>query len=67
MKMKVEIIKWGGELYSAYMRVRGGSLETGNHKSAALAKRAFVDMCNRLGVDKSKYQFEDKVKDWFRR
>ncbi len=55
--MKAEIIKWHDNLYSVYMQVRTGSLETGNHKTANGAIKAFVAMCNRLGVDKSKYEF----------
>ncbi len=55
--MKAEVIKWRTGLYSVHMKVRTGSLETGNHNSAKNAKRAFVAMCNRLGITKSKYIF----------
>ncbi len=57
MTMKAEVIKWPSGVCSVHMQVRTGSLETGNHKTPELAKRAFIAMCNRLGVDKSKYEF----------
>ncbi len=56
--MKAKIVKWHDNLFSVHMTVRSGSLETGNHKTAKLAKRAFIDMCNRLGVDKNRWEFE---------
>ncbi len=60
--IKAEVIKWSDNLYSVSPTVRTGSLETGNHNSAKNAKRAFVSMCNRLGVKRSKYEFENLTK-----
>jgi hypothetical protein len=59
-KLKAEITKWNGNLYSVYMQIRSGNLETGNHKSESAAKRAFVAMCNRVGIDRNIYEFDYK-------
>jgi len=60
-KLKAEIMEWcSGQLYSVYMGTgRRGNIETGNYKTKGLAKRAFISMCNRLGIDKSIYEFVD--------
>lgn len=55
-KIVAETIKWNDNLYSVHLAVRGGSLETGNHKTPAAAKRAFIAMCNRLGINKDRYE-----------
>ncbi len=61
MKIKAEITKWPSGIYSVYAAVRSGSLETGNHKSREAAKRGFVSICNRLGINRDKYEFADKA------
>jgi hypothetical protein len=58
-KIKAEVHRWGDDLFSVYAQVRGGSLETGNHNSPVNAKRAFIAMCNRLGMDRNKYYFDE--------
>lgn len=60
IEMTAEIVKWRNDLYSVSMKVRTASLETGNHKTAKLAKRAFIAMCNRLGIDKNRIEFINK-------
>ena len=62
-KLKAEIHLWGdAHLYSIYMGIgHRGNLETTNYKSKVYAKRAFVAMCNQLGISKDKYEFIDKT------
>jgi hypothetical protein len=58
-KLKAEIYKWSSGIYSVHMHVRGASFETGNYKSKAYAKKAFVYACNVLGISRDKYEFID--------
>ena len=61
-KIKVETVKWRENLWSCYAEVGGGgTVETGNRKSEKLAKRAFIEMANRLGVKKDRYEFSEKI------
>ena len=58
--LKAKVLKYEAScLYTVFMWCRGGSIETGNKRTPALAKRAFVAMCNRLGITKDKYIIED--------
>lgn len=61
-QIKAEIIKWNTtpQLWSVYATVRRGSLETTNYRTCASAKRAFIAMCNRLGINRNIYYFEQR-------
>lgn len=58
-KIKVKFHSWAvGTIFSADAQIRGGSLGTGNYKNTDLAKRAFISLCNRLGIPRDRYEFE---------
>ena len=61
-KIKVKINCWHEHIYSASADIgRRAYIDTTNYKSAKLAKRAFIESMNRLGVPKDAYEFAEGI------
>lgn len=60
-KFRAEVIRWDKSLYTIFMKVGEGSIETKGFDYAWKAKSAFKNLCNQLGIERDKYYFFSKV------